>query len=72
MLTTVKGTYENGQVFLEEIPPTKTKMEVIITFLGEIKVKKNKKQGVKLGSWEGKYAIPDDFNEPLDDLKDYM
>ncbi len=30
-------------------------------------------KGVKLGSLAGKgFSIPDDFNEPLDDLKDYM
>lgn len=73
MLTTVKGIYENGQVFLEEMPPTKAKMDIIITFLGEVKERrKNKKQGVRLGSWEGKYTIPDNFNEPLDDLKEYI
>jgi hypothetical protein len=34
---------------------------------------KPKKTGVRLGSLVGKgYSIPDDFNEPLDDLKDYM
>lgn len=30
------------------------------------------KKGVRLGSWEGKYSIPDNFNDPLDDLADYM
>jgi len=25
-----------------------------------------------LGLWEGEVTIPDDFNEPLDDLKEYM
>ena len=29
-------------------------------------------QGVKLGSLEGRYNLPDDFNAPLDDLKDYQ
>lgn len=28
--------------------------------------------GVRLGSLEGKHSIPDDFNAPLDDLKDYQ
>lgn len=27
---------------------------------------------VKLGGWEGKIYIPDDFNAPLDDFKEYM
>ena len=26
----------------------------------------------KLGTLAGKISIPDDFNEPLDDLKEYM
>ena len=30
----------------------------------------NKK--VKLGGWEGKINVPDDFNAPLDDFKEYM
>ena len=25
-----------------------------------------------LGLWEGEATVPDDFNAPLDDLKDYM
>lgn len=29
-------------------------------------------KGVRLGSLEGKYKIPDDFNDPLEDLKDYQ
>lgn len=28
--------------------------------------------GVRLGSLAGQYSIPDDFNAPLDDLKDYQ
>lgn len=26
----------------------------------------------KLGGWEGKISIPDDFNTPLEDFKEYM
>lgn len=30
-------------------------------------------KGVRIGSLTGKgYSVPDDFDEPLDDLKDYM
>jgi len=25
-----------------------------------------------IGLWDGEVTIPDDFNEPLDDLKEYM
>ena len=66
MYTTVAGFYENGQIHFTESPPvqTKTKTEVFITFVDDTSPKAVR----KLGSWEGKYSIPDDFNEPLDDL----
>lgn len=37
-----------------------------------VKPKKTSSPGVRLGSLEGQYSIPDDFNDPLDDLKDYQ
>ena len=30
------------------------------------------KKKAKLGGWEGKIKISDDFNAPLDDFKEYM
>lgn len=36
MLTTIKGIYDNGQIILDEIPPTKNKAKVVVTFLEEI------------------------------------
>ena len=69
MLTTIKGTYTDGQIVLEEIPPTKNNAKVVVTFLEEIEFSSKKRQ---LGSLKGKIGIPDNFNEPLDDLKDYM
>jgi hypothetical protein len=46
---------------------------VIITFLTEkeFPVKRTKEKR-KLGGLKGKITIPDDFNEPLEDLKEYM
>ena len=74
MYTAVKGTFENGQVILEEPAPTTEKTKVVVMFLPEENKESNaKKQGVRIGSLAGKgYSIPDDFNDPLDDLKDYM
>jgi len=70
MLTTIKGYYDHGQIVLEEMPPVKDKTDVMVTFLSdEIGGKVAKR---KLGGLEGKVTLPDDFNEPLDDLKDYM
>ena len=71
MLTTIKGYYDHGRIVLEEIPPVETKTEVMVTFLtSETKITSDGKR--KLGGLEGKVSIPEDFNEPLDDLKDYM
>ncbi len=70
MLTTIKGIYNNGQIVLDEIPPTKNKSKVVVTFLEEIPSHPFKKR--HFGSLKGKIGIPDNFNEPLDDLKDYM
>ncbi len=57
MQTTIKGIYDNGQIVLEEMPPTKNKSKVVVTFLEEIEPSSLQKRP---------------FNEPLDDLKDYM
>jgi hypothetical protein len=70
MLTTIKGYYDHGQIVLEETPPVKNKTEVMVTFLDEDNVTVASKR--KLGGLEGKVTLPDDFNEPLDDLKEYM
>jgi len=74
MYTAVKGTFENGQVTLEEPAPTLEKTKVVVMFLPDSEVDKlDQKMGVRIGSLANKgYSIPDDFNEPLDDLQDYM
>jgi|GEM_PF-1743357 hypothetical protein len=46
------------------------KSEVLITFLQKPLKKQPEKR--KLGVWEGKYQIPENFNEPLEDLNEYM
>lgn len=72
MYTAVNGIYENGNLTLTKTPPTTKKTKVVVLFLEEQKDGKRSGKGVKLGSLAGKYSIPDDFNEPLDDLKEYM
>lgn len=71
MLTAVKGVYDNGQIILEEKAPVNIKTEVIVTFLTENIELQSQAKRVP-GGLKGKVSIPDDFNEPLDDLKDYM
>ena len=80
MLTAIKGIYNNGKIILTEEPPVTTKSDVIVTFLTDEAKKqkglnqpaKSKKKQRKLGGLKGKVNIPDDFNEPLDDLREYM
>jgi hypothetical protein len=55
--------------------------EVIITFVKPLDPSEKAPQFLRepnpnketvLGLWEGEIKIPEDFNEPLDDLKEYM
>lgn len=70
MLTAVKGYYEKGKIVLDEAPPVNSKTDVIVTFLPKETGNTLKKRIP--GALKGKVSIPDDFNEPLDDLKEYM
>jgi len=69
MLTAIKGYYEKGRIILNEEPPVQSKTEVIITFLTENNI--NTKGKRIPGGLKGRVSPPDDFNEPLDDLKEY-
>ncbi|WP_316796810.1 DUF2281 domain-containing protein [Pedobacter agri] len=69
MLATVKGYYEKGKIILEENAPVQTKTDVIVTFLTEEKPHFPKRIP---GAFKGKVTLPDDFDEPLDDLKEYL
>ncbi|GAB2783890.1 hypothetical protein GCM10027275_29950 [Rhabdobacter roseus] len=79
MYTSIKGIYENGKLTLLEPAPDVEKAEVLITFLQEeTPVDPTQKKRVlgglrRLSHLADKtISIPPDFNEPLDDLKDYM
>jgi hypothetical protein len=71
MLTTIEGIYENGRVIFDEIPPIKNRTKIFVTFLenetNHLKLKKR-----PFGTLKGTITVPNDFNEPLEDLKDYM
>ena len=71
MLTAIEGTYENGQITLDELPPVEKKTKVVVTFLGEEETRDVPLKKRQAGSLKGKIHVPDDFNEPLDDLKEY-
>lgn len=70
MLTSCKGYFENGKIELLEKAPVQSRTDVIVTFLETTQPAKPKNR--ELGGLEGKFPTKDDFNEPLDDLKDYM
>lgn len=71
MFTSVRGYYDNGKVILKEIPPVDKRTEVIVTFLNQ-EFAQPTLQTRMPGGLKGKLTIPDNFNEPLDDLKDYQ
>lgn len=70
MLTSIEGFYENGEIHSDETPAIKDKIKVVVTFLSKIEVNPTPKR--MLGSLMGKISLPSDFNESLDDLKEYM
>lgn len=65
LTTTITRTYQNGQVFLEEMPKTKKKMKVFVTFMGEVDVVNKPVKKRPLGILKGSVTLSDDFNEPL-------
>ena len=76
MYTAIKGTLINGQVIFEEPPPSTQNMSVVVILMEEKpKPAPSRQPGslLKFGASQGKtYKIPDDFNKPLEDLKEYM
>ncbi len=73
MQIAIQGTFENGQIKLKSLPPQNMKTDVIVVFESQENEQSEPKKGVRLGSLAGMgYSIPDDFDEPLDDLKEYM
>lgn len=71
MLTSIKGYYEKGKVVLSEQPPVLDKTEVIITFLTEKHLSTVEPKRV-LGTLANRIKTPDDFNEPLNAMKEYI
>lgn len=71
MQTSVKGTYENGKLFLEEPLPIPYG-KVIVTVVEDVASSPANKPKRRFGSMKGSVTLPDDFNEPLDELNGYM
>ncbi|MCF0041925.1 DUF2281 domain-containing protein [Dyadobacter fanqingshengii] len=71
MLTVIEGTYENGQVILDHKPKVENKTKVVVIF-EEIEMPADTNEKRPFGISKGNITLSPDFNEPLDDLKDYM
>ncbi|GAB3893780.1 DUF2281 domain-containing protein [Spirosoma agri] len=67
MLTSIRGTYEDGQITLDEQPPVTRKARVIVTILDEVA-----KPVIQFGRMKDNFWMTDTFNDPIDDLNDYM
>ena len=70
MTTTIEGIYENGHITLNELPKDIKKAQVKVIFEEEENIEKTGKR--KLGIFKGTIKMSDDFDEPLDELKEYM
>jgi hypothetical protein len=72
MLTSVQGYYDGRQIVLSEVPDVTAKTKVIVTFLpNEVEISQIQSER-PLGFMKGKIKISDNFDDDIDDLKDYM
>lgn len=73
MLTSIEGTYRNGEIVLEE-PPTQMQDEtpVIVTFIGfgEIDLRTQGITGAQAAELRGSLAPFEDWDEPEMDVYD--
>ena len=67
----VKGFYDNGDIVLAE-RINKYKGDIVVIFPVEIDNERDKKRAAFLGCMKGQGWISEDFNEPIDVMKDYM
>ena len=75
----VKAIYDGVNFKPKQPISVKVPCEVVITFLEPVEeaaadamqVKKHSRSAF-IGSWKDKIWMSDDFNEPLDEMKEYM
>ena len=69
MSVTIKAYYENGEVKLTEPAPTEENVPVTVIFPEpERPLKKNE---IRFGSLIGKISVPKNFDDEIEDLKEY-
>jgi hypothetical protein len=73
MLTAIEGTYENGKIKLKRQPKTHGKVKVMVVFEEEVpELTTPAPHKRPFGLLAGAIHLSPDFDEPLDDLQDYM
>ncbi|GEM_PF-3324612 len=70
MIAPVRGTYENGHITLDEDLPVTAGTRVVVTVIDE--TGKVQKPAIQFGRMKGTFWMSDTFNDPLDDMADYM
>jgi len=68
----VKALYDGVNFKPTQPIDIKEQYEVIITFVEPVKKDNSSNLPFKRGCMKGKMWISDDFNEPLEDFKEYM
>lgn len=71
MHTVIEGVYEDGKVTLDHKPDVDVRMKVKVIF-EEIEDAPPVLSKRPFGIAKGTISMAPDFDEPLDDLKDYM
>jgi len=78
-MQTIKAIYDEGNFTLLQPIPVTQRYNVFITFVEPLENETVKKtqtnklpRSTALGLWENKVWISDDFNEPLEEMKEYM
>lgn len=70
----IKAVYDGDNFFPKEPIPVKGQYDVIITFINPIKTEAPKavRPSFQYNSAAGDMWMADDFNDPVDDFKEYM
>ena len=75
----IKAVYDGTNFNPMQPVPVNEEYEVVITFIEplnkastDIMPKKKRSRSDFIGLFEGKIRMADDFNEPIEDMKEYM
>ena len=78
-MQSIKAVYDGANFMLKQPVPVEGIYEVVITFVEPLQKasvgawpQKRTSRSDFIGLFEGKIRMADDFNEPIDDMKEYM